>query len=362
MCCTSVSVADTGKRTGKHLNMEERRKIAMLHYEGRSMYYIGKVMGRSRQTIKNELERGTATLLIKGAFEKKKYFPDTGQAAYEKHRKNCQSALKIGKCKRFIAHVEEEALKKKRSFDAICGRALREGLFAKEEMVCATTLYAYADRRLIKVRNIDLPEKVSRRKKKEPLKRQHKRLYGRSIESRPKEVDKREEFGNWEIDLVVGKKTGDSPLLTLVERKTRKVMVEKLEGKSAKEVEEAMGRIWERTPFPEKVFRSITSDNGSEFSRLYEQEAKGTKVYYAHPYSAWERGANENGNRIIRRFIPKGRAIRGYTEERLREIEMWINTLARRILGYATAEEMWEAEIERLKEEEERAFCAKCRK
>jgi hypothetical protein len=98
-----------------------------------------------------------------------------------------------------------------------------------------------------------------------------------------------------------------------------------------------------------EIFKSITMDNGCEFLNqqliersLYSKEPR-TMAYYAHPYSSWERGSNENANKIIRRFIPKGSDINKYTEEEIKRIENWINNYPRRILGYKSAKEMYKA-------------------
>lgn len=95
------------------------------------------------------------------------------------------------------------------------------------------------------------------------------------------------------------------------------------------------------------MFKSITADNGSEFlNHTGIKEAAGCgEVYYAHPYSSWERGSNENGNKILRRFIPKGTDINNVTEEELQRYEDWVNNYPRRILKYKTANEIFEQAV-----------------
>jgi IS30 family transposase len=95
------------------------------------------------------------------------------------------------------------------------------------------------------------------------------------------------------------------------------------------------------------VFKTITSDNWSEFSELPELESKtSTKVYFTHPYSSFERGTNERHNGLIRSFIPKGKSINDYSDEDISFIEEWMNSLPRRILGYNTPEELFEDELD----------------
>lgn len=139
--------------------------------------------------------------------------------------------------------------------------------------------------------------------------------------------------------------------MTLTERKTKWEIVRKISNKGVKAVARALKGIEKEYPYFNEVFKSITTDNGTEFSRLYEFElGKDTRVYYAHPYSSYERPLNESTNRIIRRFIPKGREIARYSHERVGEVEDWINTLPRRSLGYATAEEMFREELRIIEE------------
>lgn len=339
-------------RKGKHLSEAERGKIAVLDAQGYTPYKIGKIMGRASNTIRNELKRGTTTV-IKGYFEKTVYLPECGQGVYKRHMEKCGCDTKREKCQDFLAYVEEQVKVYKRSLDSIVGRVRRDQLFKPEEMVCTTTLYTYVARGYLGVKNIDLPEKVSRKKDTGRPKRdrKHKRLKGRSIEERPAVVDDKEEFGHWEIDTVIGKREAGNVLMTLTERKTKWEIVRKISNKGVKAVARALKGIEKEYPYFNEVFKSITTDNGTEFSRLYEFElGKDTRVYYAHPYSSYERPLNESTNRIIRRFIPKGREIARYSHERVGEVEDWINTLPRRSLGYATAEEMFREELRIIEE------------
>ena len=99
----------------------------------------------------------------------------------------------------------------------------------------------------------------------------------------------------------------------------------------------------------DKVFRTITTDNGSEFSRLSEMERLSeTLVCFAHPYSSYEKGSIENHNRILRRFIPKGKRMEKYTAEAIEAIFMCINHLPRKLLGYRTPMEVFDEEMDKL--------------
>ena len=104
-----------------------------------------------------------------------------------------------------------------------------------------------------------------------------------------------------------------------------------------------------------KLFKTITVDNGTEFADCEGIERscvypgkKRTKVYYCHPYASCERGSNENGNRMIRRKIPKGTSINGYSEEEIQQIEDWVNEYPRRMFGYRSSKDLYKEEMKYL--------------
>ena len=168
---------------------------------------------------------------------------------------------------------------------------------------------------------------------------------GESIESRPKEIETREEFGDWEIDTVIGsKKKTDPVLLTLTERKTRYELIIKIDSKTSKAVEEGLSFLKETNQLKEQVFKTITSDNGLEFSSLT-KICEYVKIYYCHPYSSYERATSENQHKLIRRFIKKGEEISNYTDRQIERIMNWMNDYPRKILGYMTAEEAFIKEL-----------------
>lgn len=333
-------------RKNKHLNAYERGQIALLHNEGMTPYAIAKRLGRASNTIRNELKRGTVQQ-IRGHKEVMVYYPETGQTVYEKNRKNCSKKFKFLKCSAFIDYVTDLFYNKKHSLDAICGAARTKSKFSKETMVCTKTLYNYVDAGIINISNIDLPLKVKRSPKNSRL-RKHKRLLGTSIDDRPQHINNRTEFGHWEIDTVIGKKNkSDSVLLTLTERKTRKEIIRLIQDKSAEAVRKELNALVVETgDYFYTVFKSITADNGSEFAELASLEQRtNTKIYFAHPYTSCERGTNERHNGLIRRFIPKGKAISQYPAETIKRVQEWCNSLPRKILNYLTPNEAFEAEL-----------------
>lgn len=336
-------------RKNKHLNAYERGQIQLLTAEGLTPYAIGKRLGRASNTIRNELKRGTVPQ-IKDDKEVMIYYPDTGQAIYDRNRKRCGTKFKFLQCSAFIEYAMDLFYNKKHSIDAICGAARAQGKFPSEAMVCTKTLYNYIDVGLVKIANIDLPLKVKRSTKKSRV-RKHKKILGTSIEHRPDHINDRSEFGHWEIDTVIGKKSKeDAVLLTITERKTRKEIIRLLPDRSADTVKKELETLVSETgEMFSKVFKSITADNGPEFGELPSlEQVAGSKIYFAHPYTSSERGTNERHNGLIRRFIPKGRAISQYSIESIKSVQEWCNTLPRKILNYLTPQEAFEAELELL--------------
>ena len=339
---TRMSKTDciTKSRKFHHLTEIQRGQIqVMLEMEVPKVQIAVKV-GISRSTLYEELKRGTVIQMNSDLTTREQYFAETGQIVYEKNRQKCRKPFKIAKAEEFVEYAEEKIIKEKLSPDSVAGYAKKQNLF--EETVCTKTLYNYIDNGLIEVKNIDLAQKV-RRKPKRKHSREYRKKLGKSIELRPKVVDDREEFGHWEIDTVIGKSEADEVLLTLDERKTRKRYIMRLPAKKAQCVTEALKSL--KQYYDDKfsqVFKSITADNGSEFANL---SSIGVPVYFAHPYSSWERGTNERQNGLVRFFIPKGKAISEVSDRTIKRAEDWINKLPRKLFNYTSSEELFDQEI-----------------
>jgi IS30 family transposase len=138
--------------------------------------------------------------------------------------------------------------------------------------------------------------------------------------------------------------------MTLVERQTRKLIIRKLPDKKHSSVRRALNGIereYGAAAF-RKTFKTITADNGSEFldvdgmQRSVLCNTARTRLFYAHPYSSWERGSNENTNRIIRRFIPKGSNIANFSRRQIKETEEWINNYPRKIIDFQSPQQLFQ--------------------
>ena len=336
---------NTAKGKWTQLTEKERYKIEALSQSGLFPAAIGRQLGRDRRTIEREIERGRTEQRDSLWRERIVYRADAGQRVRDERAANKGCGLKIGHDHKLANHIEDKIKNEKWSPDVIIGRIKSEGLQFKTS-ICTKTVYNYIDKEVFAgISNKDLWVK------KDGVKRDYKKIRtvalnnknGKSITERPPEADSRSEQGHWEIDLVVGKQGTKPVILTLIDRKTRKSLYVLVKNKTQKAVVAAIRKARRRVggDFSE-VFKTITADNGSEFldSEAIKKAAKCDEVYYAHPYSSWERGSNENSNRILRRFVPKGTDIGKLTHAELQRIEDWVNNYPRKILGYKTANEM----------------------
>jgi IS30 family transposase len=193
----------------------------------------------------------------------------------------------------------------------------------------------------------DLPhKKVARKKKETKSKVALNNRKGRNIEKRPAGIGDRNVYGHWEMDTVVSAQgTGKSCLLVLSERMTREEIVIKIKNKKSSSVVHALNMLERKSgsrKFREK-FKTITVDNGVEFldgegiEKSRYTKGNRTTLYYCHPYSSYERGTNENINRMIRRFFPKGTNFDEVTTKQVSMVQDWINNYPRKILGCISA-------------------------
>ena len=343
------------EKKSEHLNYEERKIIERMRREGANKGEIARVLLRDKSTIKRELKRGSVAQRRKNPYvsrnpevpeyiEYSVYFADAGQRVYEGNRQNCGAKNKVVICAELVEFVEEKILgEKKWSPDAAVGYAKANNLFPGQE-ISTKTFYNWIDDGLVKVKNIDLLLKV-RRKPKKP-RRERKKKLGKSIDERPAEVESREVFGHWEGDGIVGKGQ-QGHLITLVERKLGIGLLFNAGSRGQEKIVEIIdGLQKEYGKHFSSIFKTITLDNGSEFSDSAGIEHNGrTQAYYAHPYSSFERGTNENWNGLVRRFIPKGNSFEKLTDTDMRRIQHYINTLPRKRFGYKTPLDLWNEQM-----------------
>ncbi|MCK4519427.1 MAG: IS30 family transposase [Candidatus Omnitrophica bacterium] len=341
----------TNRRKYKHFTEKERYKLEGYLEVKLSAREIAKRLNKHKATVCREIKRGTILRIGYELDEYSAYRANVAQRDYQNKASNRERSLKIGKDKKLEQYIRRRIIKDKRSPDAVIGEIKQKGLKFKG-MICTKTLYNYIDKGIFcGISNANLWQKRKQKKKK------HKRIQrislrnkdSRSIEERAPEINNRLEYGHWEGDCVKGARgKGKVSLFTLTERMTREQIIIKIKSALQSEIKRSMDNLEKdyNSKFNKK-FKTITFDNGGEFldwesieSSSLKKTEKRTKVYFAHPYSSWERGTNENQNRMIRRFIPKGTNIAKVSNKEIKRIEDWMNNYPRKILGYKTANEL----------------------
>jgi IS30 family transposase len=213
--------SSTKARSFTHLSDPERGEFSAYLKMGLTLYEIARRMNRDKSTLSRERKRGSIQQLDTNRKPYTAYFPDVGARVYREHRQNCGAPSVIMKAWEFLRFAEKKILESKWSPDAIVGYANRLPEWQDHYIPCTKTIYNLIDAGALSVINMDLALKLRRStKKKRP--RENKRVLGPSIETRCPSVETREEFGHWEIDTVIGKKSKDEALLTLIERQTRR--------------------------------------------------------------------------------------------------------------------------------------------
>ncbi|MDR2589830.1 MAG: IS30 family transposase [Oscillospiraceae bacterium] len=324
----------------KHLTENDRLIIESMLNQKRKPEEIADRLGFNKSTIYRELNRGRYTRLSHDYIYYETYSPDIAHERYRQNLKNKGPALKIGDDHKLADYIEHKILHYKYSPGAILGEIKINGLVF-DTTISISTLYSYISKGVfLRVTNKDLPNRGKQKKQYRRI-RQSRPSKGDSIEKRPHTINNRIEFGHWEMDLLEGTKKSKSAILVLTERMTRIQINEKIPNKKSASVIQALQRLKKRygKRFAEN-FKSITVDNGSEFQNCLEME-KYTKIYYCHPYSSWERGSNENQNRMIRRHFPKGTNFDNVTKKSISQAETWLNNYPRKIFGYKSANEIY---------------------
>jgi IS30 family transposase len=340
----------TKKKKYTHIKEWERYKIEALLAGKKKPDEIATILKRSRSTIYNEINRGTRVRIGYELKEKKEYRADIAQNDYKKKGKNKERSLKISHDNRLEEYIRHKILNDKYSPDAIIGEIKIKSL-KFEGMICTKTLYNYIDAGIFAgISNENLWEKRKRKKRNYKVIRRISlsNRSGKSIEQRPKKINDRLEYGHWEGDSIKGPHGETTGLFTLTERKSLEQIIIKLERCTQEEIQAAMDELENQFGSQFKLkFKSITFDNGVEFlnwrslelSVIYPNK-KRTTIYFAHAYSAWERGSNENQNRMIRRFIPKGTNIHEVSAKEINSIKNWMNNYPRKRLGYKSANQV----------------------
>ena len=302
---------------------------------------LAKIFNCDRKTIYNEIKRGLVWHLKSDLSEALEYNADFAQANADWENSNKGKKSKLEKDFLLCREIKKLIVDKNYSPFAVIAEFNLNG-WKTETRFCEKTLYNWINKGwLLEIKRSDLPNKGIRYKEKGSKKRYSRaKCAEHSIENRPKEVESRKSFGHWELDTVKGGiKSSTECLFTLTERKSRKEIAKKIKHSKSKNIVEELDKIERNIGSKKfrKIFVTMTCDGGSEFMDIEGIERScidglpRTKVYIAHPYSACERGTNENHNRILRRFFPKGCDFSKVTDKEVEAAQNWMNNYPRKI-------------------------------
>lgn len=323
----------------KHFSVEEREKIQRGLWEQRSIRSIAKDLNRTHSSVVREIQRNRPP-------ERNQYTPRVANERAIKHRLNRgrEERLKNEEIREYvISH-----LKKGWSPEQISGTMKTD---IPNQSISPEAIYQYIYARVNREgrrymnAGEDLRIYLKRRHKKRIKKGMRKgqrifRPHGPSIDSRPKDIERRRSIGHWEGDLVVSGKN-QTAIQTLVERKTGIVLISKVENGRAQTSKRALISRFEK--LPPSLRQTLTLDNGSENAHWSETQKilYGTKIYFAHPYHSWERGTNENTNGLIRWYFPKKTDFAMISDEEIAFVERELNSRPRKRLGWKTPLQIW---------------------
>lgn len=309
-----------GRKTYSHISKTERQEIAILSEKGYSRRNIAAVLGRNASSISREISSRTT----KGV-----YNPEKAHAKARVKRQNSKyQGMKVVGDQVLRAYVETK-LQEDWSPEAISGRIKEidrplKYISAKGIYKFVASAYGARFQRYLAYQG--------RRRKPQTASSAAKIENRTFIDKRPKIVEKRGRFGDWEGDFIVSGRDGSGVLLVLHERKARYTLVRKITAVSIERVHEFLRQMTGGI-----VVNTLTLDNDIVF-RKHEEMSRilGVPVYFCHPYHSWEKGGVENTNKLIRRYIPKGSDISKFSDEYIQEVETKLNTRPRKCLRYRT--------------------------
>jgi IS30 family transposase len=302
-------------KTYHQLTQEQRYQIYALKKMGHKQMEIAKCIGVHKSTISRELKRNHG---------QRGYRPKQAHNLAMSRRRKGQSRIQAD-----TWAVIEEKIRLDWSPEQISGWLLKH----HQIQVSHERIYQHilSDKQAGGDLYKHLRCQKKRRKRYGSHDRRGKLRNRRSIEERPEIVDQRQRIGDWEVDTIIGKGHHQA-IVTLTERKSRLALLRKVDRRTAELVSDAVVDLLQ--PLADRLY-TITGDNGKEFAE-HERIAEDLDIdfFFAHPYAAWERGANENMNGLVRQYIPKNRKLSSVTNEELEQIMTKLNHRPRKCLDF----------------------------
>lgn len=303
-----------------HITKEQRYTIEVLLARGEKQNFIAKAIGKCKSVVSREISRNKDK-------RNGKYKADLAQRkTQERHSSKPKKTRFTDEVKDTVdKHLEEDF-----SPEQISGYCKKNNI----ECVSHERIYQYIwqDKQQGGDRYTHLRRRSKRYRKRGNLKDSRGIIKDKvSIDERPEIVEQKKRFGDLEIDTIIGKNKKGA-ILTINDRVTGKIWIQKLAGKSAKPLAE---KTVEALHDIKDLIHTITADNGKEFAEHKTiAEQLGIDFFFAHPYHSWERGANENNNGLIRQYIPKKTDFDNITEQQIREVQNKLNNRPRKRLDY----------------------------
>ena len=315
-----------------HLNYLKRCQILALWKAGFNQTQIALEVGVHKSTISREFKRNITFVRTRLGYWT--YKPDYAQTYADERRKATRYFYKFTK---EVAGFVKEKLLEEWSPEQISGYAKRWKLFSiSHERIYQFTL---EDKKKGGELYKHLPHQHKKYRKRYGSPKRQGPIKNRvMIDQRPKIVEEKIRIGDWEIDTIIGK-NHQQAVLSIVERVSKFTLLKKPKTKTSATTQIALAEAL--TKYKDQVF-TITSDNGCEFAKHREiSEELNAQFYFAHPYSSWERGLNENTNGLVRQYLKKGTGLTNITDRDLAIIADKLNSRPRKTLGYKSPNEVF---------------------
>ena len=356
----------------KHLTPEDRISIEILHTAGFNNAFIGAFVGKDRSSIKREIDKNAIEIWdinsTKSPYKEKKqinikyYSSEKAQKNAEENKLKNRKKCKLDRYPNLRWAVV--ALLKEKNIDYspdVIANLSKEGKIKEAETSVGTNaIYRAVKARKYGLTINDLPHGRGYYKKQDnnphtQTKEISERKKGISIEVMPEEIKNKETDTHFEGDSVIGVKKGThQTLITLVNTASQFLLIRRSENKTGQATVDTLDRLEEDIPQLSEIMESLLLDNGIEFSKIEEmmksvknKEKKRFQVYFTHPYASYERGCNENKNRMIRRYFKKGKLVEDLSDEDILNIARKINNMPRKALGYKTPLEVFESNLKK---------------
>lgn len=356
----------------RHLVQEDRIGIEILHTAGFNNAFIGAFVGKDRSSVKREIDKNAIEIWDmkstkspykeKGQINIKYYSSEKAQKNAEENKLKNRKKCKLDRYKSLRWSIV--ALLKEKNIDYspdVIANLSKEGkIKGAETSIGTNAIYRAVKERKYGLTINDLPHGRSYYKKEnnnphtqtKEISEKKKEI---SIEVMPEEIKNKETDTHFEGDSVVGVAKGThNTLITLVNTASQFLFIRRSENKTGQATVDTLDKLEKEIPELSKIMESLLLDNGIEFSKIEEMMAsvkdrrqKRFQIYFTHPYASYERGCNENKNRMIRRYFKKGKLVEKLSDEDILNIARKINNMPRKALGYKTPLEVFESNLKK---------------